>query len=175
MIEGKVEIKKESINMKKVLMMILAMVLVLGTVACGNTEAETEPATVGAALAQEFEANADGSVQEVAEKIVAHEMIPFETMVYPVEPGLLMGFDNAEITGFEEGVVFAPMMSTIPFVGYVFEVADEAEVDAFIQTLSDNANLRWNICTEAEEMTVTSSGTKVFFLMSPMDFEEAAE
>ena len=91
----------------------------------------------------------------------------------PVEPGFLTGFDNAEITGFEEGVMFAPMMGTIPFVGYVFELEEGADIDAFKQTLETSANLRWNICTEAEELIVDNVENKVFFLMSPKSFEEA--
>ena len=89
-----------------------------------------------------------------------------------VEPGLLNGFDNAEITGFKEGVMFSPMMGTIPFVGYIFVLEDGADVDAFKDTLEKNANLRWNICTEAEELTVDNEGNTVFFLMSPKNFEE---
>ena len=96
-------------------------------------------------------------------------------MATPIEAGLLMGFDNAEITGFQEGVMFGPMMGTIPFVGYIFELEDGADVDAFVKTLKDNANLRWNICTEAEELTVDSEDNTVFFLMSPKKFEEQPE
>ena len=43
---------------------------------------------------------------------------------------------------------------------------------AFAETLEDNANLRWNICTEAEELIVESEDNTVFFLMSPKKFEE---
>ena len=93
-------------------------------------------------------------------------------MATPIEAGLLMGFDNAEITGFQEGVMFGPMMGTIPFVGYIFVLEDGADVDGFVQTLEDNANLRWNICTEAEEMVAEADGNHVFFLMCPKNFEE---
>jgi hypothetical protein len=89
-----------------------------------------------------------------------------------VEPGLLNGFDNAEITGFEEGVLFAPMIGSIPFVGYVFTLADDADVDAFETTLKDNANLAWNICTEADEMVVDHVGSEVFFVMCPASLDE---
>ena len=51
-------------------------------------------------------------------------------------------------------------------------MADDADADAFKQTLEDNANLRWNICTEAEEMVIDSEGNKVFFIMAPKNFEE---
>ena len=90
----------------------------------------------------------------------------------PVEQGLLMGFGNAEINGFEEGVMFAPNIGTIPFIGYVFTLADWTDVETFVKTLQDNADLRWNICVEAEEMVVDSVGNKVFFVMCPSQFEE---
>ena len=89
----------------------------------------------------------------------------------PIEEGFLSGFDNTEIKGFSKGIMFGPMMGTIPFVGYVFELADGADVDAFVSTLKTNANPRWNICTEAEQTIVEKSGNKVFFLMCPKSLE----
>ena len=68
--------------------------------------------------------------------------------------------------------MFSPMIGTIPFVGYIFEVEDGTDVDAFMETLKDNANLRWNICTEAEEMTAEKSGSRVLFVMGPLSFDE---
>jgi len=41
--------------------------------------------------------------------------------------------------------------------------------------LKDNANPRWNICTEAEETVVGSVDNKVFFVMCPKSFETEAE
>jgi hypothetical protein len=90
----------------------------------------------------------------------------------PIEEGLLSGFDNTEIKGFKEGTMFAPMMSSIAFVGYIFELEDGADVDAFKTTLKDSANLRWNICVEAEELIVENEDNKVFFLMCPKSFEQ---
>ena len=60
---------------------------------------------------------------------------------------------------------------TVIFVGFVFVLEDGADVEGFKQMLSDNANLRWNICTEAEELVVESSGNTVFFLMCPATME----
>ena len=88
----------------------------------------------------------------------------------PMEEGFLMGFD-ADITGFEEAVAFMPMIGTIPFVGYVFDLAEDADVEAFMTTLQENANMRWNICTEAEQTVIASYGDKVFFLMCPKSLE----
>lgn len=131
--------------------------------------------TIGASLAQEFHAlkaeNPEITAQEMADKILANPMIQFGGASMEIVPGLLTGFDNAEITGFNSGVMFAPMIGTIPFVGYVFTLDEETDVDAFMQTLRDNANPRWNICTEAEETIVENADSMVFFVMCPAQFE----
>lgn len=162
--------------MKKIVAFMLIAVMALGVVACGKTEdkkaEDKKPETVGEILLADFKENAKGTAAEVAERIIGNEMIPFMGGVNPIEPGFLAGFDNVEITEFKEGAMFGPMMGTIPFVGYIFVLEDGADVDAFKTTLKDSANLRWNICTEAEELTVDSEGNTVFFLMSPKTFEE---
>ena len=131
--------------------------------------------TIGAMLAEEFHAlkaeNAEITAQEMADAILANPMILFSGASMEVEPGLLSGFGNAEITGFENGVMFAPMIGSIPFVGYVFTLADGADVDAFMTTLSDNADPRWNICVEAEETVIENADNMVFFVMCPSQFE----
>ena len=155
--------------MKKLLAVLLIAVMVMALAACGGGNA----GTVGETLLEDFKSDNAGTAQEIADRLIVNEIIEFAGATMPVEPGLLAGFDNAEITGFEEGVMFSPMMGTIPFVGYIFTLEEGADVEAFKSTLEANANLRWNICTEAEELTVDSEGNKVFFLMSPKSFEEA--
>lgn len=186
--------------MKKILALVLATTMVFTVIACGNEDvtettessvvstetATTETATtedasteatgtVGEIALEAFkayaEANADATAEEVANAIAPSLENYFGPVVMPVEEGLLNGFDNAEIKGFEEGVVFAPMIGTIPFVGYVFTLAADADADAFVTTLTDNANPRWNICTEADQMFTEVVGNKVFFVMSPSTFE----
>ncbi len=144
-----------------------------------NTETEKEETTngetLGQTLAKDFKdrVNADNtlSAQAIADEIVKNPVIKFRPAVTPVEQGNLTGFDNAEIKGFKEGVMFAPMIGTIPFVGYVFVLEDGTDVDTFKTTLSDNANMRWNICTEAEEKVIENVGNTVFFLMCPKALE----
>ena len=140
-----------------------------------NEDMETGD-TVGSMLVEEFHVlkaeNAAITAQEMADAILANPMIQFGGATMEVEEGLLTGFDNAEITGFNNGVMFAPMIGSIPFVGYVFELEDGADVDAFMQTLRDNANPRWNICVEAEETVVENADNMVFFVMCPAQFEE---
>ena len=112
----------------------------------------------------EIGANPAATTEDIANAIMAHESIQFMPMVMPVEEGYLAGFNN-EIHGFAEAATFAPGIGTIPFVGYIFKLADGADVDAFKANLEAEANLRWNICTSAEEMVCENVGNTVFFLM----------
>lgn len=183
--------------MKKILSIILALTLVLSLAACGGktepevVEPEREPEeivvedkveepeevlTVAQQLNTMFQEKAAAStdVVSLAKELVSHEIIPFMGDAMPVEPGFLNGFGENEIKGFKEGAMFAPMIGTIPFVGYVFEVDDtETTVEDFKTMLKNEANLRWNICTEADEMFVESLDNTVLFIMSPIAFEEA--
>ena len=139
---------------------------------------EDKPATsqsVGNALLADFKAKAGSHSSSVslAEALAANSVLSnVGCGAMPVEPGYLTGFDNAEIKGFKEGTMFAPMIGTIPFVGYVFILEDGVNASDFISTLKSSANLRWNVCTSADVMVAGSSGNKVFFVMCPKSFEE---
>ena len=133
--------------------------------------AET-PKTVGQKLAAEFKSKSSGSALSIAESIANGGSLPFMAGAMEVEEGLLSGFDNFEVKGFKSGAVFMPMIGSIPFIGYVFEVADGVSVSDFAANLKNNANKRWNICVEADEVVTATSGNKVFFVMCPKEFEE---
>ena len=137
-----------------------------------NDDVSSEATTVGEKLLADFKADSTGTAQEIADRLLTNKAIEFMGAATPVEEGLLSGFDNTEIKGFKEGVMFAPMIGSIAFVGYIFELPEDADVEAFKTTLKDSANLRWNICVEAEELIVESEGNKVFFLMCPKSFEQ---
>lgn len=170
--------------MKKVIAIVLALVVVIGLVACAtvggnNDETTTLEETTGAAtvantFAEAFKAEAakEGATTNViATALSANELVAFMPMVQDMEAGYLAGFD-ADITGFKACTAFMPMIGTIPFVSYVFELEADADKDAFVTTLKDNANLRWNICTAAEEMVVETEGNFVYFIMAPLSFEQ---
>ena len=127
--------------------------------------------TVAAQLQKAFEGMADQSALDIATALSTHEVIKFGAGAMPVEPGLLSGFDNYEVTGFQEGAVFMPMIGSIAFVGYIFTLEDGADVNAFMENLKANSNPRWNICVAAEETLVSNVGNKVFFVMSPLHLE----
>lgn len=182
--------------MKKLLVTALTTVLVASMVACGGkndvttettqtpevstettvtTEAEevTADGTAGQILFAAFQemmaAKPETTAQEAADALITNEIIQFMGGTMPVEQGLLSGFGNTEIKGFEEAVVFMPMIGSIPFVGYIFDMPADADLEAFMTTLKENADMRWQICVEAEEMVVEAIGDKVFFLMCKKD------
>ena len=188
--------------MKKIIALLACLAMLLSMAACANTTNEpetttepteeiteevteeateevTEPAategTVGETLTAVFKANATGTAQEIADLVISNPIIQFMPATMPMEAGYLSGFGEVEITGFEECVMFGPMIGTIPFIGYIFKLAEGTDVEAFKTMLKDNANLRWNICTSAEEMVVESEGNTVFFLMCPVSFEQSEE
>ncbi len=136
-------------------------------------EKPATPTTLGGKLLAAFKANASSkSGEALANSILSIPEIEFSPVVMSVEEGMLTGFGNNEIKGFKSATTFAPMIGSIPFVGYVFELENAADTASFISTLKANANLRWNVCTEADEMITGSVGNKVFFVMCPTDFED---
>ena len=176
--------------MKKLFSILIAATLLLSLCACGSSApAATEPPvhetptpsavpsetpageSMGQALLQDFtdrvNAEPDIGAEELAKALLENPVIEFSGDAVPVEQGLLTGFGNTEITGFAQGAMFAPMISTIPFVGYVFVLDEGADAEAFVQTLKDNADPRWNICTEADETIAEHVGNTVFFVMCP--------
>ena len=176
--------------MKKLFSILIAATLLLSLCACGSSApAATEPPvhetptpsavpsetpageSMGQALLQDFtdrvNAEPDIGAEELAKALLENPVIEFSGDAVPVEQGLLTGFGNTEITGFAQGAMFAPMIGTIPFVGYIFVLDVDADAEAFVQTLKDNADPRWNICTEADETIAEHVGNTVFFVMCP--------
>ena len=111
--------------------------------------------------------NPSSTAVDAAFMLSMHESIPFMAGSAEVMPGLLTGFDNNEITGFKSGAMFGPMMGSTAFIGYVFELEEGADVNAFMTSLTDNCDPRWNVCVEADQTVVGAYNNMVFFLMCP--------
>lgn len=143
-------------------------------------EDPTEEVPVGVNLGDQLqsafleaaEADPGQSAMDAVSALMGSPALSFGPVTAEVEPGLLTGFGNTEITGFEQGVMFAPMIGSIPFVGYVFRVAADADAQALAGLLEENADPRWNICTEADQTVVAVSGSLVFFVMCPYTLSE---
>lgn len=138
--------------------------------AADNPTSGTTDETFGTVLKNDFietvNENPDMTALEIASELITNPVILFAPASSPVEEGYLPGF-TSDITGFEEAATFGPIIGSIPFVGYIFTLGEDADVDAFMDNLEANANLRWNVCVEAEEMIVDNIGNTVFFIMCP--------
>ena len=139
-----------------------------------NTVTEnTDDNTVAGKLILQFKeeinaSSADIDIKTVAESLCSNPAFnEVNVEAGEVEPGYLAGFDG-EINDFSKCVMFSPVIGTIPFVGYIFETNNS---ETLLETLENNANLRWNICTEADEMKYDSVGNYVIFIMSPKSFD----
>ena len=116
-----------------------------------QTTTDTSTAdTVGAALLNGFneyvKANPEATAMDIANNAITNSVIPAELSLMTME---------------------------MEFVGYIFTLPADADVQAFMDSLTQNANLRWNVCTSADEMTVSHVDNTVFFLMAPLSFETA--
>lgn len=153
--------------MKRIISIILVFVMIFALAACGKEEA-AEPATLGQELYRSFTVQVNSGVKDaqgIVDVLLSEGKLPFEGgMSAEMEEGFLMGF-SADIEGFEKAVMFGPMIGAIPFVGYVFELASADECEAFCAKLLENADPRWNICTEADETVCGSAENLVFFVM----------
>ena len=156
---------------------MLSFVLIFAFASCENQNEqgdqydESTPAKTVFSAFKKITKDKNMTASEIAEAIVGGDTLPFSGASMEVEPGLLNGF-TGEITGFTEGANFGPLIGSIPFIGYVFKLPANSDTDSFVKMLKDNADLRWNICTEADEMVCDSVGNKVFFVMAPEKFED---
>lgn len=181
--------------MQKIISIVLALALMFTLTACGQGQTNTTTTTTAATTTTESASdssetptsdasNSDKTMGQtlleafkeimqqekahtaldVAAGLLAHDIIKFDGMAEAVGPGLLPGF-NVEIKDFDEGATVAPMIGSIPFVGYVFKLEADTDVEAFMKKLQDNANPNWLVCVIADETIIEAVGNTVFFLM----------
>ena len=148
-----------------------------GSAETGVITPEFTDKVAGGAFWNEFletmKANPETAPIDVANKLIVNPLVQFMGGATEVEPGYLAGFAE-EISGFEKGAFFGPMMGSIAFAGYIFELADGADVNAFIANLKNAADPRWNICVSADYTQVGAYENTVYFLMYPADMDNAS-
>lgn len=134
-------------------------------------EEKQEEKTVATILGQQFESEIknEKNIEKVANKIAENEVFEISVDVSKINKGDYISGFQKEIKDFKTAYAIRPMIGTIPFVAYIFEVENANE---FAEELKSSADLRWNICTEADEMHAVVSGDYVFFVMSPKNFEQ---
>ena len=136
-----------------------------------DTNKKVEEKSVARTLTKQFkeEIKNEKDIEKVAASIAKNEVLEIEVDVAAMKKEDYISGFQTEIKGFDKVVTIRPFIGTIPFLAYIFEV-DDAE--AFAEKLKSNADLRWNICTEADDMEVAVVDHYVFFVMAPKSFEQ---
>lgn len=151
--------------------LLVSLLLVTG---CMNKKEEVKvddkKETVASKLVLEFEKQIknEKDIEKIANTISKNETIKISVGVLEAFEGYLDGFDD-EVKGFTKAYAIKPMISTQPFVAYVFETKDANKLK---KTLEEKANKRWNVCTEADDLEIIVVDNYVFLVMSPSSFEE---
>jgi hypothetical protein len=142
-----------------------------------TVDAGTLGETLWNAFKDGITANPAMTTEEMANALVTNPAIQFMGGAMPLEVGteFFTGFDEYQITGYESAAVYMPMIGSIAFVGYVFDLAEGTDVNTFITALSENCNPRWNICVAADQTVAGAVGDKVFFLMCPAALGDGSE
>lgn len=157
--------------------LLLIIVLIGGLfvlTGCGKKEKvkeNVEDKSVAGILTNQFkeEMKKSDDPLEVAKKISENESIAIAVDVVELKDGdYVDGFDK-EIKGYKKAYAIKSMIGSIPFIAYIFEVDNAGD---FEKELNDNANLRWNVCTEADNKSSAIVDNYVFFVMAPENFEE---
>lgn len=117
------------------------------------------------------------NLEQVAVDVCSIAETPFEvaTMPVPADAEYFAGFGETTITGYKDCVQFGPMIGTIPFIGYIFELEDESEIMPLRQLLESNYDLRWNICTAAETITFANVDNYLLVAMHTMMFDNGEQ
>ena len=140
-------------------------------------------ADLSSALAETFaatlQANPEATVEELINIISTDPAIPEELGLVsaPIENGteFFFGFGNYTITGFESSALCMPMISSIAFITYVFELPADADAEAFAEQLKSNFDYRWVICDVAADPVVKIVDNMVFFASCPAPDEMPEE
>ncbi len=121
--------------------------------------------TFSAAVEKEPDIDTDA----LAGKLLDDPTVEFSGGVTPIETETeyFAGFGEYKVEGYEEAAMFAPMIGSIPFVGYVFDLDDDTDPQTFVEQLRDNCDPGWNVCVRAEQTVAGAIGRRVLFVMCP--------
>ena len=188
--------------MKKLIALLLALVMMMSLVACGENSENTDPSTEPSQGPSDKDLSAAASVETVAnalmnkyaeyanirqtydeymaempaeEQISYEEFLSYQLSCMPVDTAAeeLWLMGFAEApAGFTEAYCYQPMMMGQAFIGYVFRVAEGTDIEAFKNTLKETCDPRWNICTMANTVVCESFGDLVYFSMMVVADEE---
>lgn len=148
--------------------LLLSILLLLGICTACQKAADSSAAatTINALYLNAAENHTD--LLSIATAMAQDGAIPYNLDVYEIEQGAYLNGFSTDPTGYSRGVCICPVISTIPFVGYLFESENPGQL---LSSLKENAMLDWNICTQADEIVSGIDGNRVLFVMTPSSFD----
>lgn len=157
---------KKSIKLLSVLLLCFCLLLT----GCGkkkevNDKDLNRAEKISNVFVEELKKSKD--LEKIMKNVSESKFIEIDVETFDVKKGDYLSGFKSEIKGFDKAVGIRPMIGSIPFIAYAFEVKDS---DEFTKKLQDNFDLRWNICTQADYMDIVTSGKYVFFVMTPDKF-----
>ncbi len=122
-------------------------------------------------------ANPAATSEDIIQAIVESSLVaalPLSNMVMPVEPGTvhsgIYAYDEETdsiptFDGYVSGTTVYPMMMGDPVILYVFDLAEDANVETFVKKIRNNVNLNWTVCNPGEMSAVGACGNSVLFVI----------
>lgn len=146
--------------MKKIFVLFITVLCLVGCASKVDV-----PSTTTGIIATTFvqEIQKTDNLDEIGLKIIESVDVEYDLDMNHVYPGYLLGFSQ-DIVHFEDAVIISPIVGTIPFVCYVFQTSEPELLTKEIENYHD---MRWNICTEAEEKILKQDHNFVLFAMTP--------
>lgn len=159
-------------RVKSLILLILLFFSIVIITGCEKKEANEEVIdnSIATQLDMQFLSliKKDNDLEKIANEISNNDIIETNVEVVKLDKDSYIPGFKTEVKDFKSGYTVKPMIGSIPFVVYIFEVDNAKE---YSETLADNADKRWNICTEADDLKVSYYDNYVFLVMSPSSFE----
>ena len=153
--------------MKKVITLILVLMMVMALAACGEKEdgkGNTVSNLTDEQLLEKLQGIVDGKTGDMPV-----ENISFTQLAdMGADPSGLFGnwFNGMAIPEGAKIVVNNPMMMGQAHVVLLIQPAEGTDITKLEQELKDNANPRWNICTEANFVESAVKDGLILFMMT---------
>lgn len=146
--------------MKKIITILLSTLMVLSLVGCGSQKVERDPVLsedLNKVLDKVYESANLNEEQKKALEFYQRTELNKENAE---------GFLGSNEIEFTEGLVSAPMMSSIPYELVLLKLDENADVESAKELIKKNANPRKWVCVEAEEVVVENIDNVIFFMMA---------
>lgn len=151
--------------MKKMMIMMVAVVMVLSLAGCSASEGKSDVAVLNPA--------ADKTVEEILGMITEDAGIEAQTMVTPLDEETFSWFLFIDAIEGAEAASADAMISAVAHSVVLVRLPEGADAEAVAKEIEEKADPRKWICVEAEKTIVKTNGNLVLLVMSTEDVADA--